>query len=365
MKYRIPVSKPWLTNLEREYLLSAYDSGQLTRGYWNERFEKEFAAYLGVKHALSCSSGTAACHLAVLTSGVQPYQSIYVPNLTFIATANAVYSTQINIKLGEINEESWNLDVEYFLKNELYNKVKGIFLVDLLGNPVNIEQWYKIAKQYDLVLIQDACEALGAEIDYAGKKYKCGSLFVRSSVFSGYGNKNLVGGGESGVFVTNYDDVYEHAFLLHGQYQHPKKRYYYEDIGFNYRMGNLQAAIFCAQLDRVNEIIEEKERVYYEYERHFKNTSVVMQKVSGGRSSYWIVGVRIKNRSLVEYELEDAEIEFRPMFRPVNHNPPYHNNISFPVSETISSEVLLLPTYCELTNKEIKEVCDIVVENNE
>lgn len=362
--YKIPLSKPWLTKLERDYLLSAFDSGWLTRGYWVERFEKQFAEYLGVKHVLATSSGSTACHLAVLTSGLEPYHRFYVPNLTYVATANSVITSDIGIKLGEINNESWNLDTKFFLEKGIYNSVQGIFLVDLLGNPCNVEQWHKICKDYNLVLIQDACEALGAEVDYAGKKYKCGSLFVKSSVFSFYGNKNLTSG-ENGALCTNYDDVYEEAYLLHGQYQHPTKRYYHEKIGMNYRSNNITCSILVAQLERVNNILDEKERVYNEYKKNFSDSNVIMQRVDNNyKHSAWAVGIRLKNKNNVEFELEEANIESRPMFTPLNQNPPYLESYSFSISEEIYNETLILPSYCELTNKEIKEISNIVIKAN-
>lgn len=365
-KYRIPVSQPNLSDLERKYLLEAYDSHWLSRGYWTERFEQQFAEYLGVKHVLATSSGTTACHLAALTSGLQPYHNFYVPNLTFIATANSCVMSEIGVILGEVNEDSWNLDIKFFLEKEMFKKVKGIYLVDLLGNPVNIEQWHKIAKQYDLVLIHDACESLGGEISYAGKKYKCGSLFVESSVFSFYTNKNIVGGGESGCLCTNRDDIYNEAYLLHGQYQKPNQRYYHEEIGFNYRMNNLSGAILCAQLERIEEILSEKRRVFEQYQHLFSNSHVKMQKINEGSvHSAWICGVQLKNRANVEYELEEAGIETRRMFVPLNLNPPYEHNYPFAISQNLYDTTLMLPSYCQLTNKQVKEIVDIVLKAEE
>lgn len=362
--YRIPVSKPWLTKLERDYLLDAYDSQWLSRGYWCERFEKQFSEYLGVKHVLATSSGSVACHLAVLTSGIQPYQQLYVPNLTYVATGNASLTSCVPVLLGEVNNESWNLDVKFFLEKRIYNKVSGIFLVDLLGNPCNIEQWHAIAKKFGLVLIQDSCESLGAEVNYAGKNYMCGSLLVRSSVFSFYANKNITAG-EGGAFCTNHDDVYEHACLLHGQYQHPTKRYYHEDVGYNYRMSNLNGAILCGQLERIDEILEEKERVYKEYQKYFKDSNVIMQRVDEYyRHSYWVIGVKLKNKTNIEQKLNEVGVETRPMFTPLNQLPPYQLSYSFPVSEELYDDILILPSYCQLTNQEIKEISEIVIKNN-
>lgn len=363
--FRIPVSKPSLTELEKTYLNQAYDSHFLSRGYWVERFEATLAEYLGVKHILGVNSGTSACHLSVLTSGVQVYQNIYVPNLTYISTPNSVKYCQIGIILGEVNEDSWNLDVKFFLEKKLYNKIAAIYLVDLLGNPCNIEQWHKIAKQYNLVLIHDACESLGAEVDYAGKKYKCGSLFVRSAAFSFYMNKTIVGAGEGGAFATNNDDVYEHAKLLHGQYQHPKRRYYHEEVGMNMRMNNLSGAILTGQLERIEEILTEKRRIYNTYEKFFKNTHIKTQSIDRDSiHSCWIIGVYLKNRANVEYELNEAGIDSRRMFTPISYNPPYLINYEFPISNNIGDNVLLLPSYCDLSNKEINEICEIVIKND-
>jgi perosamine synthetase len=323
------------------------DSGWISStGSFIQRFEEAFAAYVGTKHALGVINGTAACHLVMLSIGAGPGQEVVIPATTFVATANAVTYCGASVRVIDIDKNSWNMDTKLLRVSE---KTTAVFFVHLYGNMCNMDELNSITKEF--VLVEDACEALGGE----WKNQRAGSL-AKAAAFSFYANKTI-STGEGGMFVCDDDDIYERAKLFRGQGQ--TTRYYHPVIGYNYRMTNIQAAIGLAQLERINEIMNEKRRVYERYKSRLQGP-VFSAELPESKHSCWAVTVALNGPSSVAKVLEDKGIESRRVFYPICDLPPYLGTGDCPNARWLREHGLTLPSYSELKDSQIDDICDIV-----
>ena len=342
----IPVYEPWLTDLEREYARKAVESGWISStGPYIDRFEDEFAKYIGTKYAVATNNGTSACHLALLAAGIGPGDEVIIPNITFIATANAVRYLGATPVIVDICGDSWNMDLDNL---PITSKTKAIFCVHLMGNPCDYERLEEIRRRYNILVIEDACEALGASY----KDKKVGSWFDAAS-FSFYGNKTITTG-EGGMVTTNNLDIYRKLKLYKGQGQ--TDRYFHPVVGYNYRMTNVAAAIGCAQLERIDTILAEKARVYCRYKKNLANMRY--QYVPNGYThGYWMVACSGIRRLA---SINDLSFDTRPMFKPLTSMPPYadlYESAKYPISYNISDACIMLPSYPTLSNEQIDSIC--------
>ena len=343
----IPVSQPWITERERKYVQEAVDSGWVSStGPFIQRFEEAFASYVGAKHALGVINGTSACHLALISVGIEPGDEVIVPATTFVATANAVKYCGANVRVVDIDKDSWNMDT---IQLHASQKTRAIFFVHLYGNMNNMDALRDASN--GLVLVEDACEALGGE--WKGKK--AGSL-AKASSFSFYANKTL-STGEGGMFTCDDDDVYEKARLFRGQGQ--TARYYHPVIGYNYRMTNIQAALGLAQLERIDDIMSEKRRVYDRYVSRLQ-IPVFAREPSESKHSRWAVTVVVRNPERTSVVLAENGVESRRVFYPICDLPPYVGTGNCPNARWFRDQGITLPSYSELTNSQIDNVCDLV-----
>ena len=230
-------------------------------GKYIEQFEKAFAEFCGVKHAVTCCNGTVALHLALMALGTQPGDEVIVPTLTYIATANAVTYCGARPVFVDSEPETWNMDPS-LIEEKITPRTKGIIVVHLYGHPADMDPIMSIARRHGLFVIEDAAEAHGAEY----KGHRVGSIGDMST-FSFYGNK-IITTGEGGMVVTNNDSLASKARQLKGQGSVPDQRYWFPIIGYNYRMTNVASAIGLAQLEKAEWHIERRREVarwYYEY----------------------------------------------------------------------------------------------------
>lgn len=354
----IPIYKPWITDLEKEYVNKAVASGWISsQGEYIELFEQKISEYLNVKYAASTNNGTSACHIALAACDIGPGDEVIVPDCTYIATANAVKYCGATPVLADVCPNTWNINLE-IIEKYITNKTKAIFCVHLLGNPCNYLKLEEIKNKYNLLIIEDAAEAFSAE--YLNKK--TGSWFD-AAAFSFFGNKTITTG-EGGVVVTNNPEIDRKARLFKGQGQ--TNRYFHPVIGYNYRMTNLAAALGCAQLDRVQEILKEKERVYTEYSLALKDSFIQQRKISEEyKHGNWMFGVKLNKKT--QNSLKNQQyFDTRPLFQTISSMPPYstESDINNIISEQLSKQVVMLPSYPELTNLEINNICEII-KNNE
>ncbi len=355
----IPVAEPTFKGNEEKYLAECIESGWLSyRGPFVKRFEEAMARYIGVGYAVACSSGTSALHLASLALGIGPGDEVIVPTLTFIATANAVRYCGATPVLVDSDPRYWCIDPK-LIEKRLTPKTKAIIPVHLYGHPCNMGAITGIAEDFGLKIIEDCAESLGAKL--RGKM--CGNL-GDISCFSFFANK-VVTCGEGGMCLTNSGELAEKMRVLgdHGTTQ--GKPYWQDTIGFNYRMTNLQAAVGLAQLEKVDYLLKDRQRVRYTYERELLGPHVVlMPKEVWAEPISWQYTILLEPRTKerVTKYLKEKGIETRPLFYPLHTMPPYESDEVFPVAENLCKMGLSLPSSPNLTDGQIKYICDCLKE---
>lgn len=358
----IPVAEPDLNGNELAYVKDCVKSGWISSaGGYIKKFEDKFAEYCQVKYATSTSNGTTALHLALSALGIKEGDEVIMPNLTFIATANTVRYCGATPVFIDIDEKTWNIDPSK-IEEKITDKTKAIIPVHLYGNPCDMDAIIRIAKKHNLLIIEDCAEATGAEY----KDKKVGS-FGDIACFSFYGNK-IITTGEGGMCVTNSKELIDKMNLFKNHGMNPKKRYWHDVIGFNYRMTNIQAAIGLAQLERIEEFIKIRRQnasFYNSLLRNIKGIQIPIEK-EGTKNVYWMYCIVLEenanfsNRDELMNELEKQGIDSRPFFYTMSKMPPYMSNETIPVSEKVSSKGINLPSSTRLTQEEIAKIAKAI-----
>jgi perosamine synthetase len=357
---KIPAYEPWLTGLEKSYAKQAIDSTWISsNGEFIAKAEGLFAKFIGAPHAIVANNGTNAMHLCCRAARMKPGDVVIVPACTYAATAFAALYCGAKLKFVDSDPDTWNMSLEAIEHACQKGHVDFVIAVHLFGNPVDMEGLNSLAEEYNFVVIEDACESIGASINgiFTGN-------FSKIAAFSFYGNKTFTSG-EGGAVVSRDKDLVRYAEMLRGQGQSFDRRYWHIDVGYNYRMTNIQAAILCAQIERGEEILTEKWRVANRYLLHFsKDAKIETQRVlEGHRHGYWMNV--IKTPLLAEYlaqELGKNGIDTRPMFYPLSEMPPFRSMDNVTVSKSLSERCLMLPSSPSLSNDEIDYICNTVVE---
>src|SRR6185437_8260595 len=265
----IPVSRPHLTALEEEYVLDAVRSGWVSSlGKYIEDFEAAFAKYCGTKYALTTSNGTTGLHLALVTAGVGSGDEVIVPDMTFVATANAVAYTGATPVMVDIQPDTLCI-CPAAVRRAITPRTKLILPVHLYGHPADMDELSSIAVEHRLAIIEDAAEAHGAE--YKGRRV--GGLGL-AGVFSFYGNK-IITTGEGGMITTNDADFYNRAVFLRDQAMSKEKRYWHDMMGFNYRITNIQAALGLAQMKSIDAMLLRREEILALYRQAIETSDSV------------------------------------------------------------------------------------------
>lgn len=360
MKY-IPIAEPQLGEKERNNLLSAFDSTWISSmGEYIAKFENRFSSYIGRKHGVSTSNGTAALHLAMLALGVGRGDEVIVPDITFAATINAVLYVGATPVIVDIEKDGWCIDPEE-IERALTAKTKAVIPVHIYGQPCNMERIMGIAKEHDLYVIEDCAEAHGAKYD--GKLV---GSFGDVGCFSFFGNK-IITTGEGGMCLTDIGELDERMRLLRDHGMNKRYKYYHEAVGFNYRMTNLQASIGVAQMDDIDNKLKwrrELERKYKEAlggipEVHFQRDDLdKREKVT------WLVTAYVDDGSLRDKILDsfsEHKIDARPYFVPLSHMDIYKDYV---FSNTVSGEVaklgLNLPTSASVGDQEMGRIVKVL-----
>ena len=351
----IPVSEPSITQREVDYVLQAVKSGWVSSlGQFIDRFERAFAEYIGVSYAVTTSNGTTALHLALVSLGIGRGDEVIIPDLTFVATANAVAYTGAKPVPVDIDRETWCIDPES-IRKALTPKTKAIIPVHVYGHPAEMERIAELAEAAGLYVIEDAAEAHGSE--YKGEKV--GGL-GNCGVFSFYGNKVMTTG-EGGMITTNDKQIYERAKYLRDQAMSQEKRYWHTEVGFNYRMTNIQAALGLAQLERIEELIGKKREIYGWYERFLGNMENIRlnPERSGVRNIFWMVCLVLEkdtgiSRNDLMDKLKARGIDTRPFFHPISQMPMYQGGPVNSVASEISEKGLNLPSGVILEKEDIR-----------
>lgn len=374
----IRVAQPVLNGRERAYVLDCLDKNQLSGGEYVERFEAALAEFCEAKYAVACCNGTAALHLALMALGtVRPAQDgvglgdeVIVPTLTFVATANAVCYCGATPVFVDSDPANWCIDPAQ-IETRVTAKARAIIAVHLYGHPADMDAINEIAERHHLDVIEDAAEAHGALY----KNRKTGSL-GHAAAFSFFGNKILTTG-EGGAVVTNDPAVAERARFLRGQgtpstrgeTMEPARRYWFTEIGYNYRMTELQAAIGLGQMECADWHVARREIVAAWY-RDFlgaASPAVTMQPESGWAwGAHWmntvVLGDSVRlSRDEVMDRLSAEGIETRPVFTPMHRLPMYQSEDLFPVAERLAERGINLPSHAALSCEDVQRVCETLL----
>lgn len=357
----IPISQPSITQKEIEYVTDAVKSGWVSSlGKYIELFEKKFAEFVGTRYAVTTSNGTAALHLALVAHDIGPGDEVIVPDLTFIATANAVQYTGATVVCVDVEKSSLCID-PCKVEAAITARTKAIVPVHIYGHPADMVALKLIAQRHGLVIIEDSAEAHGAEVlgQRAGSLGNCG-------IFSFYGNK-IITSGEGGMITTDDHALYERLCLLRDHAMSKERRYWHDLVGFNYRMTNLQAALGVAQMERIDELLERKRQIFHTYHRLLSGHPGLRLNYEApwAKNVYWMVCLEIdgfngQRRDAFMQQLKQRGIDSRPYFYPVSDMPMYAD-ADTPVAHELHQRGMNLPSYYDLDDASIKYICENIV----
>jgi perosamine synthetase len=353
-----PVAEPKFGDAELRYVSECILTGWVSSaGKFVTRFEEQFSEFCETKFAVSSSSGTTALHLSLLALGIGPGDEVIVPSFTFISTANAVTFTGAKPVFVDSEPNTWNIN-PLEIKKAITAKTKAIIPVHLYGHPANMDTILDIALEYNLAVVEDAAEAHGAL--YKGKKV--GSL-GDMGMFSFYGNK-IITTGEGGMIVTNNKNLAEKMRVLRDHGMDPKRRYWHSVLGYNYRMTNIQAALGVAQMEKIDQIVEQKRENAALYGNGLQNIPGITlpPEAAWAKNIYWLYSILIdeeefgmSSKELGE-QLKKRGIETRPLFPPLHQQPIYNTGQNLPVCEGLSRRGLSLPSSTTLNGDEIEKI---------
>jgi perosamine synthetase len=357
----IPIYEPWLGEREEAYVLDAVRSGWISSlGKYVTQFESMFADFCGVDHAVSVSNGTTALHLALHALGIGPGDEVIVPALTFVASANAVTYTGARPVFADVDPTTWCIDPAD-VERVISPRTRAIIPVHLYGHPAAMDEINRLADLYGLTVIEDAAEAHGAII--GGRKV---GGWGRIAAFSFYANKTITTG-EGGMLTTDDPDLAARCRLLRDHAMPPQRRYWHDEVGFNYRMTNLQAAVGVAQMERIEEFIERKRRIARWYCEGLADLPGITLPVEapGCTNIYWMVSILVDrpfplDRDRLIPALRERGIDSRPFFHPMDTLPPYRSEDPRLVSRSLSRRGLNLPSSPNLTQNQVEYVCSVL-----
>lgn len=359
----IPVAEPRLGQKELDYVTDCITSGWVSsKGKYVNRFEAAFAEFCGCQYGVATFNGTIALHLVLAALNIGPADEVIVPSLTFVSTANAVTYTGAKPVFVDSEPETWNIDPKA-IEAALTPRTRAIIPVHLYGHPADMDAINAIAEAHDLIVIEDAAEAHGA--CYKGRRV--GSL-GRAAIFSFMGNK-IITTGEGGAVVTNDQALAGRCFFLENHARYPDNPYWHTEIGFNYRMTNLQAALGLAQLEQVDEFIAIRRRNAAHYMARLREVSGITlpPQAPWAENVYWMFAPLIEpefglDRDTVMGKLREKGIESRPFFYPIHTMPMYNTGQSLPVAESLSARGINLPSGTNLTEEQIDYICQALIE---
>lgn len=372
----IPLSVPTLAGNEWKYIKECLDTNWVSSaGPFVDRFEREIAVYLRVPHAVAVVNGTAALQVALEIAGVKPGDEVVIPALTFIATANAVRYAGATPAILDVEPHYWQLDpakLERFLRQhcerreggtydrQTGSRISAIVPVHLLGHPCDMDSVLELAREFDLAVVEDAAEALGTI-------YKGNAVGTLGDIgcLSFNGNKTITCGG-GGMIVTHSDKLAERARYLTTQAKDNAEDYVHNEVGYNYRMTNIAAALGCAQMEQLDHFLVVKRRNAQAYTEGLANIPGIkpMQEAAWAKSGFWLYTVLVDpqefgmtNRELQQV-LREAKIQARLLWQPM-HQSPAHNaapRYDVEAAEDIYREALSLPSSTGLTDADIARV---------
>ena len=367
----LPFCPPCIGKEEINNVVDSLKTGWLTMGPKVAQFEKEFAEYSNVKHAISVNSCTAGLHLAYIAAGIKPGDEVITTPITFAATVNTILHVGAKPVLVDIEPEYQCIDPKK-IEKAITSRTKAIVPVHFAGNPCAMKEIMKIAKKHNLIVIEDAAHSVGGTYD--GKK-KMGSLGNLTS-FSFYATKNMTTG-EGGMVTTNDDKLAEHLKILrlHGMNRDAWKRYtsagswYYEIVepGWKDNMTDIDAAIGIEQLKKLDKFCKQRQKAADEYAKLLKDLPIILPKNKPGKVWHiYPIQVLKADRAKVIEQLKEYNIGTSVFFIPIHYHPAYkmlgYKKGDFPVAEAFYEKTLVLPLYPHLKKEDVKYVSDAMHE---
>jgi perosamine synthetase len=361
---KIPINRPSITDLEISYVNDAIATGWGEKCYdYIYRFQNDFAKYQDAQFALATSSCTGAIHLALMALGVIAGDEVILPDITWIASVEPVLYIGAKPVFVDILEDSWCIDPGK-IEQAITPKTKAIIVVHLYGNVCEMDTIMAITKKHNLVLLEDAAEGLGSE--YKGKK--AGSI-GDAGVFSFHGTKTMTTG-EGGILITNNESVFEKAKVLNDHGRNPKdpenKMFWMREYGYKYKMSNLQAALGCAQVSRMEELVNKKREIFNWYKTLLAKIPCKLNPEPGDiKNSYWLPTVVFEkslnfDRDAFFSSMKENNIDSRPFFFPLTSLPMFEDKKENIVAYDIYQRGVNLPSYHDLSYEEVKKICHLI-----
>ena len=387
MKRFVPLSIPNFNGNEKKYVDDALEQGWVsTGGAYITRLEQQLAEFLKVDRAAACQSGTSGLHLALVECGVQPGDMVIVPTLTFIAAVNPVryqFAEPVFMdcdeslcldpeKLAEFCEKECKLEAQQLVHKKSGRVVKAVIVVHVFGNLADMEAIMSIAGKYHLKVVEDATEALGSHYTAGKLAGQYAGTIGDFGVYSFNGNKIITTGGGGAVTARCADEV-EHLKYLSTQAKDDSQFYIHNEIGYNYRMTNLQAALGVAQMEELQQFIETKHRNYILYKERFREVSfgTLLPFREGTCSNQWFYSLQLredrlqgKNMRDIIGALQERGIQTRAIWGLIHEQKPYRQNIAYKIEKApcYSATVLNIPSSTQLTEEDICYAAEQITE---
>ncbi len=365
----IPVNQPLLNGNEKKYLLECIDTGWISsEGPFIKKFEEQFAARHGRKYGIAVSNGSAALDAAIAALKIGAGDEVILPTFTIISCASAIVRSGAVPIVVDCDRNTWNMDVSH-IEEKITPRTKAIMVVHIYGLPVDMEPVLALADKYGLQIIEDAAEMHGQT--YKGRP--CGS-FGNISTFSFYPNKHITTG-EGGMLLVDDEYLAERCCSLRNLCFQPQKRFVHEELGWNMRMTNLQAALGVAQLERLDEFVARKRHIGQRYTQALSGIpglQLPLAQTDYADNIYWVYGLVLKDEVPFDAReamrrLADYKIGTRPFFYPMHEQPVFQkmglfNGVSCPVAEKIARRGFYIPSGMALTDEQISQVAEVISE---
>ena len=355
-------TEPFINQSDSKILKKVIARKYVTEDKYTKIFENKIKSYTGSKYAISVNNWTSGLYCCLKAFNIGPGDEVIVPNLTFIATSNAVLMTGATLVLCEVSQDDMCIDLKK-LEKLINKKTKAVIPVHLYGNCCNMNGIVKLKKKYKFAIIEDAAQALGVRYKdkHVGNFGDCGG-------FSFYGNK-IMTTGEGGIVVTNNKNLAKKIYKLKNHGREKKGIFKHKSIGFNFMFTELQAALGISQLNKLDKILKKRDSIFNFYQKNIKDKNKIKFHLNDKsiKPLHWFVNITANNISKIERELKKKGFQTRKLFYPLNLQPCYKNhknvknlNDDFKISKKTYQNVLSLPTFHNIKKKDLKKICNLI-----